>query len=130
MMMTIYLTLGAMLSLVGLIAIYVKSGATSFDLMVLRDTLASSPLGEATQKHIFGLLLFGFGILVSLWPFHSWAPLGYGAAPSSAAMLHAGVLKKFGLYGLAADRAAAPALRRRTSGATPSRSPRASATSS
>jgi len=53
-----------------------------------------------TQTHIFGLLLFGFGILVSLWPFHSWAPLGYGAAPSSAAMLHAGVLKSSGLYGL------------------------------
>jgi len=100
MMMTVYLTLGAMLSLLGLIAIYVKSGATSFDLMVLRDALASRPLGEVTQKHIFGLLLFGFGVLVSLWPFHSWAPLGYGAAPSSAAMLHAGVLKKFGLYGL------------------------------
>jgi NADH-quinone oxidoreductase subunit M len=100
MTMTIYLTLGAMLSLLGLIAIYVKSGAGSFDLMVLRDTLAAQPLGRTTQTHIFGLLLFGFGILVSLWPFHSWAPLGYGAAPSSAAMLHAGVLKKFGLYGL------------------------------
>ncbi|HMD60561.1 MAG TPA: NADH-quinone oxidoreductase subunit M, partial [Opitutaceae bacterium] len=100
MTMTIYLTLGAMLSLVGLVAVYVKSGASSFDLMVLRDALASRPLGEVTQRHIFGLLLFGFGILVSLWPFHSWAPLGYGAAPSSAAMLHAGVLKKFGLYGL------------------------------
>ena len=100
MMMTIYLTLGAMLSLLGLIAIYSKSGANSFDLMVLRDTLTSRPLLQVTQEHIFGLLLFGFGILVSLWPFHSWAPLGYGAAPSSAAMLHAGVLKKFGLYGL------------------------------
>jgi NADH-quinone oxidoreductase subunit M len=100
MMMTIYLTVGAMLSLLGLIAIYAKSGASSFDLMTLRDTLAAQGLAAATQKHIFGLLLFGFGILVSLWPFHSWAPLGYGAAPSSAAMLHAGVLKKFGLYGL------------------------------
>jgi len=77
MMMTIYLTVGAMLSLVGLVAIYVKSGASSFDITVLRDALASSPLGEFTQTHIFGLLLFGFGILVSLWPFHSWAPLGY-----------------------------------------------------
>jgi NADH-quinone oxidoreductase subunit M len=45
-------------------------------------------------------LLFGFGILVSLWPFHSWAPLGYGSAPSPTAMIHAGILKKFGLYGL------------------------------
>jgi NADH-quinone oxidoreductase subunit M len=100
MKLTIYLTLGAMLSLIGLIALYVKSGATSFDLITLRDHLAVHPLGETVQKNIFGLLMFGFGILVSLWPFHTWAPLGYGAAPSSAAMLHAGVLKKFGLYGL------------------------------
>ena len=100
MKMTIYLTLGAMLSLLGLIALYVKSGAHSFDLIELRSTLAAQPLAHTAQKHLFGLLLFGFGILVSLWPFHTWAPLGYGAAPSSAAMLHAGVLKKFGLYAL------------------------------
>lgn len=102
MKMTIYLTAGAMLSLLGLIAIYVKSGGNgqTFDLIALRQALAADPIPVSTQKHIFGLLLFGFGILVSLWPFHTWAPLGYGAAPSSAAMLHAGVLKKFGLYGL------------------------------
>jgi NADH-quinone oxidoreductase subunit M len=100
MKMTIYLTLGAMLSLVGLIAIYVKSNAHSFDLLTLREEIAANPLAVTTQRHIFGLLMFGFGTLVSLWPLHTWAPLGYGAAPSSAAMLHAGVLKKFGLYGL------------------------------
>ncbi|HKB57777.1 MAG TPA: NADH-quinone oxidoreductase subunit M [Lacunisphaera sp.] len=100
MKLTIYLTAGAMLSLTGLIAIYVKSGANSFDLITLRETLAADPLRVTTQKYIFGLLMFGFGILVSLWPLHTWAPLGYGAAPSSTAMLHAGVLKKFGLYGL------------------------------
>src|SRR5439155_8907194 len=32
--------------------------------------------------------------------FHTWAPLGYASAPTATAMLHAGVLKKFGLYGL------------------------------
>ena len=103
MKMTIYLTLGAMLSLIGLIALYVKSGASGpygFSLIALRDALMSQPLPESVQNNIFALLLFGFGILVSLWPLHTWAPLGYGAAPSSAAMLHAGVLKKFGLYGL------------------------------
>jgi NADH-quinone oxidoreductase subunit M len=100
MKMTIYLTLGAMLSLAGLIAIYVKSGAESFDLIALREELAANPIEVTAQKYIFGLLMFGFGTLVSLWPLHTWAPLGYGAAPSSAAMLHAGVLKKFGLYGL------------------------------
>jgi NADH-quinone oxidoreductase subunit M len=100
MKMTIYLTAGAMISLVGLIALYVKSGANTFDLIALKTHLAANPLEVTVQNNIFGLLVFGFGILVSLWPLHTWAPLGYGAAPSSNAMLHAGVLKKFGLYGL------------------------------
>ncbi|MEM7791507.1 MAG: NADH-quinone oxidoreductase subunit M, partial [Verrucomicrobiota bacterium] len=98
--MTIYLTLGALLSLLGLIALYIKTGAGSFSLPVLRDYLSAQPLADTVQSNIFALLLFGFGILVSLFPFHSWAPKGYAVAPSGAAMLHAGVLKKFGLYGL------------------------------
>src|SRR5204862_2520930 len=72
----------------------------SFDLIELKKHLAAQPLAATLQNNVFGLLMFGFGILVSLWPLHTWAPLGYGAAPSSAAMLHACVLKKFGLYGL------------------------------
>ncbi|WP_308984604.1 complex I subunit 4 family protein [Thalassobacterium sedimentorum] len=98
--MTIYLTLGALLSLLGLIALYVQSGADSFSLIELRNYLSAQPLSDTVQNNIFALLLFGFGILVSLFPFHSWAPKGYAVAPTGAAMLHAGVLKKFGLYGL------------------------------
>ncbi len=98
--MTIYLTLGALLSLLGLIALYVQSGADSFSLLALRDYLAAQPIADTVQNNIFALMLFGFGILVSLFPFHSWAPKGYATAPTGAAMLHAGVLKKFGLYGL------------------------------
>ena len=99
MEMTIYLTLGAMLSLLGLLAIYFQSGAESFDIISLKSAVLNSPIDGGAQTIIFGLLLFGFGILVSLFPFHSWAPRGYAAAPTSVAMLHAGVLKKFGLYG-------------------------------
>ncbi len=98
--MTIYLTLGALLSLLGLIALYVQSGADSFSLIALREYLAGQPIADTVQNNIFALMLFGFGILVSLFPFHSWAPKGYATAPTGAAMLHAGVLKKFGLYGL------------------------------
>lgn len=98
--MTIYLTVGALLSLLGLIALYLESGADSFSLLELRNYLLAQPLDETIQNNIYALLLFGFGILVSLFPFHSWAPKGYAAAPTGAAMLHAGVLKKFGLYGL------------------------------
>ena len=72
----------------------------TFDIPTITAAVRKTPLPLAAQKFIFPLLLFGFGILVSLWPFHTWAPLGYGSAPTATAMLHAGVLKKFGLYGL------------------------------
>jgi NADH-quinone oxidoreductase subunit M len=97
---TLYLSVGALIALAGLILLYVQSGANTFSIPALTQHIAQNPLPLASQKLIFPLLLFGFGILVSLWPFHSWAPLGYGSAPTATAMLHAGVLKKFGLYGL------------------------------
>jgi NADH-quinone oxidoreductase subunit M len=57
-------------------------------------------IDPATQKSIAALLIVGFGSLVSLFPMHSWAAPAYASAPAPVAMLHAGVLKKFGLYGL------------------------------
>jgi NADH-quinone oxidoreductase subunit M len=97
---TLYLSIGALLALLGLIALYLKSGANTFDIPKMIAYAKANPIAASDQRFIFPLLLFGFGILVSLWPFHSWAPLGYGSAPSPTAMIHAGVLKKFGLYGL------------------------------
>jgi NADH-quinone oxidoreductase subunit M len=98
--MTLYLSLGALIALLGLIVLYVAFGGWTLDIPALTRQAALEPLATSTQNLIFPLLLFGFGILVSLWPFHTWAPLGYEAAPTATAMLHAGVLKKFGLYGL------------------------------
>jgi len=89
-----------LLALVGLIALYLQAGINTFDIPLLIEHAKTNPLAVNAQEFIFPLLLFGFGILVSLWPFHSWAPLGYGAAPAPTAMIHAGILKKFGLYGL------------------------------
>jgi NADH-quinone oxidoreductase subunit M len=97
---TLYLSFGALLALIGLIGVYVQTGAESFSIPDLIAKVQSSPIDESAQQWIFPLLMFGFGILASLWPFHTWAPLGYGAAPTATAMLHAGVLKKFGLYGI------------------------------
>jgi len=99
---TLYLSFGALIALVGLIALYlqVPEAQRTFDIPKLTKFFQENPMPVGAQNFIFPLLLFGFGILVSLWPFHTWAPLGYGSAPSPTAMLHAGVLKKFGLYGL------------------------------
>jgi NADH-quinone oxidoreductase subunit M len=97
---TLYLVVGSLILLVGLLGLYWQAGSRTFDLVELAAHLRARPIPVAAQAWIFPLLLFGFGILVSLWPFHTWAPLGYASAPTSTAMLHAGVLKKFGVYGL------------------------------
>ncbi len=97
---TIYLALGSFVLLLGLIGLYLSmpTGARSFD---MREIAAVAALGAfVPHDSVFLLLFFGFGILVSLFPFHTWAPQAYASAPSPAAMLHAGVLKKFGLYGM------------------------------
>lgn len=106
--LTLYLTGGALLALAGIIALYLHSNATSFSFFAILAAVADSPMSESTQNWIFPLLLIGFGVLVSLCPFHTWAPLGYGHAPTGVAMIHAGALKKFGLYALL--RLAIPAL--------------------
>ena len=99
---TIYLALGSVILLVGLIMLYraVPASARSLDLRDLQAASAAGQIAPAIQSSIYLVLLIGFGILISLVPFHTWAPEAYASAPAPAAMLHAGLLKKFGLYGL------------------------------
>jgi NADH-quinone oxidoreductase subunit M len=78
----------------------VPSSARSLDLRLLQAAASARQIAPAMQSSIYLVLLLGFGILISLVPFHTWAPEAYASAPAPAAMLHAGVLKKFGLYGL------------------------------
>lgn len=97
---TIYLALGSFVLLLGLIGLYLSApvGARTFDMGVLAQMGLAGVLKP--DLWVYFMILFGFGILVSLFPFHTWAPPAYASAPAPAAMLHAGVLKKFGLYGL------------------------------
>src|SRR5213595_3769553 len=99
---TIYLAIGSFILLLGLILLYQSFplGSRSFDIRVLRTAAAMGQIAPDAQRHVYLLLLIGFGILISLFPFHTWAPEAYASAPAPAAMLHSGVLKKFGLYGL------------------------------
>src|SRR5213596_612720 len=98
---TIYLAIGSFILLLGLILLYqsVPAASRSFDIRALQTAASAGQITADAQRHIYLLLLIGFGILVSLFPFHTWAPEAYASAPAPAAMLHAGVLKKFGVYG-------------------------------
>ena len=92
---TIYLGVGSIVLLAGLLWLSSLTGTLDMNKMIAAGTIDAS-----AQKGIAALLLIGFGTLVSLFPFHSWAAPAYASAPAPVAMLHAGVLKKFGLYGL------------------------------
>ncbi len=100
MKLTIYLLIGSAFLLVGLIALFVKAqavlGYPSMDI----STLAGLDLPVSFQIFAYTLMAFGFGTLLSMFPFHAWSPDGYAGAPTAVSMIHAGVLKKIGGYGL------------------------------
>jgi len=99
---TIYLSIGSIVLLVGLIGLYLlpSPAQRTFDIVKLQELAATGAFSGPGSRSVYLLLLLGFGTLVSLFPFHTWAPQAYASAPVPVTMLHAGVLKKFGLYGL------------------------------
>ena len=100
---TIYLLAGSLVLLAGLVALVMErcrrtpapstfprcrptSTRTRFRTRRRTSSSCCSPSGSASSWGLF--------------PFHSWAPPGYASAPPAAAMLHAGILKKYALYGM------------------------------
>lgn len=100
MKVTLYLTAGASLALIALIGLYHATGLETFDFIQIQQHLSQHPLPVGIQNWIFPLIVVGFGVTLTLWPFYTWAPVGYAAAPTAVSMLHAGVLKKLGAYAI------------------------------
>ena len=100
MKLTLYLVAGAAIALIGLLALYLSTGLQTFDLVAIQQQLINHPLPLHVQNWIFPLIVLGFGITLTLWPFYTWAPVGYAEAPTAISMLHAGVLKKMGAYAI------------------------------
>lgn len=103
MKLTIYLLMGSAFMLVGVIALYLQAyppELRTFDMEALAAAHLAGSFSETFQIFAFFLLLLGFGSLLSMFPFHTWSPDGYAGAPTAVSMIHAGVLKKIGGYGL------------------------------
>jgi NADH-quinone oxidoreductase subunit M len=94
MKLTLYLFLGSVLALVGVLAVYFQSGLHTFNLLELEQ----AGFGVEFQRLWFPFIFIGFGILGGLFPFHSWAPDGHVAAPTAVSMLLAGIEMKVGAF--------------------------------
>ncbi|MHC4469839.1 MAG: complex I subunit 4 family protein, partial [Planctomycetota bacterium] len=124
MKLTLYLTAGAVVALVGLLLMYfgakeyyvanpemlaqfiaanpdfADAQSGSFNLLQVFFAAQNGAFSETFQLWVFPLILVGFGSIAPMWPLHTWSPGGHAAAPSAASMLHAGVLMKLGSYGI------------------------------
>ena len=100
MKLTLYLSFGAMFALLGILSIYFTAGHITGNYTFDMTQIGNVSFASNYQKWVFLPLLFGFGVLVPIAPFHSWSPIGHAAAPSAVSMLHAGVLMKLGAYGI------------------------------
>jgi len=102
MKLTIYLLIGSAILLVSIISIFVKAyamtGVATMEMDALAKITAQFPHGFAVFAFI--LMAFCFCTLISMFPFHAWSPDGHVAAPTAVSMLHAGVLKSIGSYGM------------------------------
>ena len=92
----LYTLAGSLLMLVGVIGEYVYGGAHSFDLAAL----AKSPPSPEIQFGLFFLFAIAFAIKVPVFPFHSWLPDAYMAAPTPFLLMFAGVMGKTGAYSM------------------------------
>src|SRR6059058_3434843 len=101
----IYTSVGSLLMLVGIIALYFihqrATGAGTFDYTLLMQTLrTATAMSPRAEFWLFLAFAFAFCIKVPLWPLHTWLPDAHTEAPTAGSVILAGVLLKMGTYGL------------------------------
>jgi NADH-quinone oxidoreductase subunit M len=96
----LYTMAGSLLMLVAIFYLYVTyadlTGAPTFDY----ETLLALQLPVRPQLLCFLAFTLAFAIKVPLFPLHTWLPDAHVEAPTAGSVILAGVLLKFGVYGM------------------------------
>ncbi len=122
MKLTLYILIGSVIALVGILVLYFQAGAFftehpelqpatsesaySFDFNHIQYAAQQGAFAEANYLGLgdgvtiarfwFPFIFLGFAVLAGIFPFHNWSPDGHVAAPTAVSMIHAGVLMKLG----------------------------------
>ncbi len=92
----IYTLFGSLFMLVAIIWLSTQSTMASTDI----HAVYRLQIPEDVQGYIFFAFMLAYAIKIPVFPFHTWQPSTYTAAPAPATMLLSGVMLKMGLYSI------------------------------
>lgn len=94
----IYSLTASLFLLIGIMVLFTYGPVHSFSIQTLVSQDASLPAWAQITAML--LLLTAFLIKMPVFPFHAWLPDAHTEAPTTGSMILAGILLKFGGYGL------------------------------
>lgn len=92
----IYTIAGSLFMLMGIIYLYLQNPAHNFEIQAFYNL----NLDRVHQGWIFWAFFIAFAIKMPIFPFHTWQPDTYTAAPTQGTMLLSGIMLKMGIYGV------------------------------
>ena len=97
LMFFIYTFLGSLPLLLAILGLYLGSDPHTFDMRVW----INNPMLEGTAAMLaLVAMLITFAVKTPVFPFHTWLPAAHVQAPAAGSVILAGVMLKFGTYGI------------------------------
>jgi NADH-quinone oxidoreductase subunit M len=91
----IFMIVGSLVMLLGIVGVYFESTPHTFDLRVL----STESFGLGFQRLAFAAFFIGFAVKVPVFPFHVWLPDAYTLSPTPLTALMSAALAAMGAYG-------------------------------
>ena len=100
MKFTLYTIFGSLLMLLAILYLghshHIQNGVWSFSITDLHTLIFDTP----TSLLLFSAFIFSFSIKIPLFPFHTWLPQTYRAAPIGAIVIMSALMAKLGVYAI------------------------------
>ncbi|MEX1198272.1 MAG: NADH-quinone oxidoreductase subunit M [Pseudohongiellaceae bacterium] len=97
LMFFLYTLLGSLPLLLAILGLYLGSPESGFD---MRAWIANPPLEGTAAMWALIAMLITFAVKIPAVPLHTWLPAAHVQAPTVGSVILAGIMLKFGTYGL------------------------------
>lgn len=94
----VYTMFGSLFMLAALLYVYVHTTPKSFGFEAMYQ--AGQSLSVLEQGLVFAGIFLAFAVKMPIFPFHTWQPSTYKAAPTTGTMLLAAIMLKMATFGL------------------------------